>query len=75
MEHIHDYSRWMIATDLNDIREADINTAYACFAATSKNVALSFDDAENIDPVLEMAQVIAGGEKKFRERPFCNGGG
>ena len=75
LEHIHDYSRWMIATDLNDIREADINTAYACFAATSKNVALSFDDAQNVEPVLQMAQVIAGSEKKFRERPFCNGGG
>ena len=55
LEHIHDYSRWMIATDLNDIREADINTAFACFSATSKNVALSFDDAENVEPVIQMA--------------------
>ena len=36
LEHIHDYSRWMIATDLNDIREADINTAYACLLQHQK---------------------------------------
>ena len=76
LEHIHEYSRWMIATDLShNIREADINTAYASLAATEKNVSLGFESAENVDAVLEMARLIAGGDKKFRERPFCCGGG
>jgi len=75
LEHIHDYSRWIIPTDIDDQLEADINTAYASFAATEKSIALSFDRARNVEPVLEMAQLMAGGEKAFRERPFCNGGG
>ncbi len=75
LEHIHDYSRWVVPTDISDQLEADINTAYASFAATEKSVALSFDSANNVDPVLIMAQLIAGSEKAFRDRPFCNGGG
>ena len=75
LEHIHDYSRWIIPTDIDDQLEADINTAYASFAATEKSIALSFDCARNVEPVLEMAQLMAGGKKAFRERPFCNGGG
>jgi len=75
LEHVHDYSRWVIATDIQDTRHADINSAYACFAATEKPIALSFEDASNVDPILHMACLLAGGEQAFRERPFCNGGG
>ncbi len=75
LEHIHDHSHWMIATDIGDPRQADINAAYACFAGTSKNISLSFASAANVEPVLQMAQLIAGGEQAFSERPFCSGGG
>jgi len=44
-------------------------------AGTAKHVALTFNDARHVQPTLEMLHLIAGGEDKWRERPFAHGGG
>lgn len=75
LDNIHAYSRLVVATDMDNRLECDINTAYASVAGTAKHTALTFGDAGNVEPTLEMLYLIAGGEKKFRERPFCHGGG
>jgi len=75
MDNIHAYSRLVVATEIQDQLICDINSAYVSAAGTSKHIALTFADAANIQPTLEMLYMIAGGEKKFRERPFCNSGG
>lgn len=75
LDNIHAFSRLVVATEFENQLECDINTAYASVAGTAKHTALTFADASHVAPVLEMLHMIAGGEKKFRDRPFCHGGG
>lgn len=75
LDNIHAFSRLVVATELQHRVETDINTAYVSAAGTAKHTALTFGDAKNIEPTLEMLYMIAGGAKKFRERPFAHGGG
>jgi len=49
------FTRCCIATDVADIAELDINTA---FAAT-------------VDPIINMFDTALGGEGRFRDKPFC----
>jgi len=75
MDNIHAFSRLVVATEIVDQLQCDINTAYASIAGTTKHTALTFNDAANVEPTLEMLYTVAGGKKKFHERPFCHGGG
>jgi trimethylamine--corrinoid protein Co-methyltransferase len=75
LDNIHAFSRLVVATEMQGRLATDINTAYASAAGTAKHTALTFGDAKNIEPTLEMLHMIAGGEKKFRDRPFAHGGG
>ncbi len=75
LDNIHAFSRLVVATEFEDQKDCDINTAYASVAGTVKHTALTFNDYTHVQPTLEMLQMIAGGEKKFAERPFCHGGG
>lgn len=75
MENIHAFSRLVVATEFEDQLACDLNTAYASAAGTAKHTALTFNRAAHVQPTLEMLYLIAGGEKKFRERPFMHGGG
>ncbi|MEJ2171869.1 MAG: trimethylamine methyltransferase family protein [Woeseiaceae bacterium] len=75
LDNIHAFSRLVVATEMDNRLACDINTAYASVAGTAKHSALTFGDAKNVAPTLEMLHMIAGGEHKFRERPFCHGGG
>lgn len=75
LDNIHAFSRLIVATEIADQLSCDINTAYASVAGTAKHTALTFSDASHVQPTLEMLYMIAGSEEKFRERPFCHGGG
>jgi len=75
MDNIHAFSRLVVATEIRDQLNCDINTAYVSAAGTNKHLELTFADAVNVDPTLEMLYMISGGKKKYHERPFCNGGG
>jgi trimethylamine--corrinoid protein Co-methyltransferase len=75
LDNIHAFSRLVVATEFTDQLACDINTAYASVAGTAKHTALTFNDASHVQPTLEMLYLVAGGEKKFRERPFAHGGG
>ena len=75
MDNIHAFSRLVVATEIADQKVCDINTAYASVAGTVKHTALTFNDARHVQPTLEMLHMIAGGERKWRERPFAHGGG
>lgn len=75
MDNIHAYSRLVVATEFSNQLECDLNTAYASAAGTSKHTALTFNDVSHVQPTLEMLHLMAGGEKKFRDRPFMHGGG
>ncbi|MCP5093786.1 MAG: methyltransferase [Gammaproteobacteria bacterium] len=75
LDNIHAFSRLIVATEMKGRLATDINTAYASVAGTGKHTALTFGDAKNVEPTLEMLHMVAGGEKKFRDRPFAHGGG
>ena len=75
LEHIHSYSRLVVATEFSDLLKTDINTAYASVVGTAKHTALTFANGKHITPTIEMLDLIAGGEGKFLKRPFCHGGG
>ncbi len=65
------FTRCCVATDIDDVRALDINTAYVTAKGTSKPIGTSFTVAETVDPVVDMFDLILGGEDKFRQRPFC----
>ncbi len=75
LDNIHAFSRLVVATEMTSRLATDLNTAYASIAGTAKHTALTFGAAKNIDPTLEMLHMVAGGEKRFRDRPFAHGGG
>lgn len=72
LDNIHFVQRPMVARDLTDNRELDLNTIYACCAGTTKHVGTSFSEPGNVDDALEMLHRIAGGEAAWRARPFVS---
>ncbi|MEM8811205.1 MAG: trimethylamine methyltransferase family protein [Pseudomonadota bacterium] len=65
------FTRCCVATDVPDIRDLDINTAYALLTGTTKPVGTSFTIGDHVDPIVNMFEVALGGPGRFRERPFC----
>jgi len=65
------FTRCCVATDIEDIYELDVNTAYALLRGTKKPVATSFTLAQNVDPIVDMFDIVLGGPGKFADRPFC----
>ncbi len=70
MEHIHWYHRSVVARDTETALDLDINTTYACLSGTAKSIAASLTDSTSVDTVLPMLDLVAGGENRFRKRPF-----
>ena len=72
LDNVHFFQRTMVARDIEDSFEMDLNTAYACCAATKKHIGTSIFEPEHVPGILEMLHMIAGGEDKWRERPFVS---
>lgn len=72
MDNIHFFQRPMVARDITDARDLDLNTLYACIAGTQKHVGVSFTEAEYVSEALEILHKVAGGEDKWRARPFVS---
>ena len=70
LPNIHMFQRTVVARDLTDPREMDLNTAYACLKGTAKHVGTSFGSSAHLEEAVAMMQTIAGGEVAFRARPF-----
>ncbi len=64
------FTRCCVATDVPDVFEMDVNTAYALIRNTTKPVATAFTVAENVAPIVHMLDIAAGGEGAFSRRPF-----
>jgi len=71
-EHIHFYQRPLTARDMITGHDLDINTMYACLAGTQKHVGTSMVDPDHVEECLQILHVLAGGEDKWRERPFVS---
>ena len=64
------FTRCCIATDVPEVFDLDVNTAYALMKNTTKPVATAFTVAENVTPIVEMFDIAAGGPGEFAKRPF-----
>ena len=71
LENVSWFTRCCIATDVPDIFELDVNTAYCLMRGTSKPVGMSFTLGEHVDPIVDMFDQVAGGEGEFAKKPFC----
>ena len=72
LDNIHFVQRPMVCRDILDNREMDLNTIYACATGTEKHIGTSFTEPNFVDDAFEMLHMIAGGEDKWRERPFVS---
>ena len=75
LEHVHEFTPVVVATDIQDLRAANLNSAYAAISGTSKHVCLSPNTVTDVDDIIELMNLIAGGEKKRRERRASPPGG
>jgi len=72
MEHIHFFQRTVVPRDIPDPYEMDFNTCYASVSATTKHVGTSWVHPQHVERSLEMLHMLAGGEDKWRARPFVS---
>lgn len=72
LDNIHFFQRTVVCRDLTDPFEMDFNTCYASVAGTAKHVGTSWGDLPQMQASIEMLHMIAGGEDKWRARPFVS---
>ena len=72
-DNIHYGLRPVVARDIADPFEQDINTAFACLAATGKPIGVSFQSPDNLRAVVRLFDTALGGAGAFRKQPFCMG--
>ncbi len=70
LDHIHFFQRVLVPRDIEDAFEMDLNTCYAIASSTTKHVGTSWMHPDHIRRAMPMLHAMAGGEKKWRERPF-----
>ena len=72
LEHVHFHVRTLVARDMVEARDLDLNTAYAVAMGTSKPMGTSFFQPEHVVEVVDMFDQMLGGKPgSFAERPFC----
>jgi trimethylamine--corrinoid protein Co-methyltransferase len=72
LDNLHFVQRPMVCRDIPDNLEMDLNSIYACCAGTTKHVGVSFTEPSFVPHGLELLHMIAGGEEKWRARPFVS---
>jgi trimethylamine--corrinoid protein Co-methyltransferase len=72
LDNVHFLQRPMVCRDIPDNYEMDLNTIYASCSGTTKHIGTSFTDPSYMKGAFEMIYEIAGGEEKYRERPFIS---
>ena len=72
LDNVHFFQRVMVARDITDNYEMDINTLYACCAGTTKHVGTSFTDPSHVSGCFDFLHTIAGGKVNWQGRPFVS---
>ena len=70
LENVSWFTRCCIATDVEQVFDLDVNTAYALLAGTTKPVATAFTLADSVAPIVAMMDMALGSEGAFARRPF-----
>lgn len=71
LDNIHFYLRPVVARDVGN-EDIDINTFYACLAATHKHVMGGCYFARKVPEIKRLGVLLAGGEAQFLARPFLS---
>jgi trimethylamine--corrinoid protein Co-methyltransferase len=71
LDNIHFYLRACVARDIPK-EHLDLNTYYAAITNTTKHVTGNCFNVDSVRDVINMAEMIAGGPKALRERPFIS---
>ena len=64
------FTRCCIATDVPDVEDLDVNTAYALIRNTTKPIGTAITEAQNVEKIVSMMDIAAGGPGEFAKRPF-----
>lgn len=72
MEHLHFYQRAVVPRDIPEADAMDINTCYLSVSGTTKHVGTSWVHPDHLAASFKMLHEIAGGEDKWRARPFVS---
>ena len=72
LEHIHFFSRPVVARDIETPRDMDIATAFTSLKGTSKHIMTSVSAAEDVAAIADICFTLAGSEEAFREKPFLS---
>ena len=75
LEHVHMCGDTVIATELTNDFEHDMNIVYSLTAGTEKPLCLSFRSRDFIHPAIKLFDYALGGEGRFMKKPFCIFGG
>lgn len=70
LDNVSWFTRCCIATDVPDIFDLDVNTAFALLKNTTKPTATAFTVAEHVAPIVEMFDIAAGGPGAYAKAPF-----
>ncbi|MEM9331014.1 MAG: trimethylamine methyltransferase family protein [Pseudomonadota bacterium] len=71
LENVSWFTRCCVATDMEDNFDLDMNTAFALMKGTEKPVGMSFTIGDYVHPIVEMFDMVGGGEGSFARAPFC----
>ena len=72
LDNIHFFQRCLVARDIPEPLDMDVNTCYAAVRGTKKHVGTSWVEPHHVEESLKMLHMIAGSEKAWRERPFVS---
>lgn len=74
LDNIDIYIRTLVARDMVEARDLDLNWAYACLTSTSKPIGTSMFDQAHVHEIAAMFDLALGGDgdgTEFRKRPFA----
>ena len=70
-DNVHYGARPVVARDMVEPVDLDLNTAYTCLKGTSKPIGTSFDRAVHVGPVVDLFEMALDNGRSFRQQPFC----
>ncbi|MEM8990793.1 MAG: trimethylamine methyltransferase family protein [Pseudomonadota bacterium] len=71
LDRVSWFTRCCIATDIADVFEQEVNTAYTLLAGTTKPIGMSFTLGAHVDAVIDMFDLALGRDGTHADRPFC----
>ena len=72
LDNVHFFQRCLVARDLTDNYELDLNTIYASVSGTTKHIGTNFSEPQHVSGCFDLIHLIAGGEEAWRARPFIS---